>query len=54
MEVNPHPTPRTEFWQDKFDKKDLPKEKISEIFFDTIEYFKKEQKEDKDEGKKDV
>lgn len=43
MQVNPEPTPRTtNFWQEKLDKKDLSKEKVDEIFQETIEYFKRE------------
>ncbi len=44
MQVEPSPTPRTTtFWQEKLDKKELPKEKIAEIFEQTIEYFRREQ-----------
>lgn len=48
MEVNREPTPRTtNFWQEKLDKKDLSKEKVDEIFQQTIEYFRKEHEKER-------
>ena len=35
----PTPTPRTEFWKESLEDKTLTKEKISEIFQKTIDYF---------------
>jgi hypothetical protein len=46
-------TPRTQLYQESFkDKKPLTKEKINQIFIETIEYFKKEMEEVKSEKKK--
>ena len=47
----PEITPRTEnFWNESFDHDERFKDKIGEIFVKTIEYFKKELDEEKENG----